>query len=1643
MLGEQILPVRLYFVFFFLAFLCLPDMARNLRLFSWHVCFGWPLRSPLPLPERFFGTAVRASSSACLPETAACTCHLSPPLSRYCRLEARLPMSPITPNEALKLLTCAFPMVHHRGVVEHLVRVVRGNSCCLDPQLCLALMAQLLFPAPPRSFYSFTSLDQIDEEVALIDRERNSWNAPCLLDDAAVRVALAPLHETLLQSVAVHLQWHLQGTTGSPSEEYAGAALRLWDLTSSDSASATTRGEAKESDASESMLLLLLERGASLLLAFSVQISSPYRQRCLADAERSSHAALPQCADCTALACRVIGRLFEQRRRTSSTRQATPVRLRTRHSEHFHACPKHAHHPREGREGLQWREFCEAACRCWQWSIFVCRATPLLPSRAVRAFVVDSLIESLQTLQKLLPSPADSSSARAPVQRAAVTAWSRQRRLAVVEMLHWLLTRSLPPLHVPIEVDAPASAEQRSPFEKDGSDATHQSARPPQQSSLWTVELRHVLLKLASSFADASIALLTKTESLSSNAENSLVGEFPLLIDMMAAVALRLSLQFTAAAAPSCDACAALSEVDVARRLLQCVLSLPLRIGRVPLTEFPVVRVTRDETEATQPLLSASEEDKGSDVCGVAMSEETWCRLACVQRCVSHLTTPAKRVRSAGAAVSPFTDTHVKDTTAYLTQLLRIGFCHIVQFCRSTKTCSAGEKDSRISNSSSDTQRCPATDVEQQPAAVTTAAPEKRFFSLTFLLTFVKCWRAWLDVCPNVSHADWLTCAHGGERHVHCTDCAPLSPDNTYLNRGSSTPPAHNELSLTERNDAVRRSALLTSQGLLASVHQLSLWLVEAWAAALTAIYDLDPLDVCACWSMLFTSSRLHRRVSGSRPFCFAAQHTAVCACEQRFSRQCEKYLKQLRNARFERGVGAMLKACEARPRLNHASLPHRAQASVDGADEFAVNRWRPVYAPVFISHTALRLLNDIGASLDAAAAAATATNAEERALGSDGAPQLPLSETSVEVLRRTIESPLPMELTYFQLWMVAAYVDWCEAAMLHSGWCRLNAEDCQMDSRDGQLDDEVSATAAAALKRRGSSAPWLILAVEGVASSCGADTATLVYLWSLCDRESFKPPAAYDHADECSLLCMYNRSLCAVSPLAFSAPPAPHQPVQSSTCSLPYFGSGPVKAWLRRAVDVWQRRYALRLLLFFLHEESWQRHRKTSAGHPISALPSCFKNRSGALQVASAAVNAGQQRAAPNRMSLTDSFAMRPVLTVARDDSSFLWHSDALHPLLCWAARRLVRRVAWLTTKVLNSRTPSHPGAPCTHDRVCLEVSRLLSRWDGRTQTGRAKPSCGTCVRSLLASVCESHAFPQSSIGLSVFRCPSGPPSRYSCQRLSRTLSDHVWELEDKLQSLGLVAAGTAVFCRESNCAVKHLSANGAGECAAAAADVNSATTEEARALLTALCASPELTFLTSPCTLRFVDELWHTCWAWLVHMSDGAHVDSTTPRTWSESGEASKGMNLMDATGEAAEVDALVTCRVMLHATRHLHLLAAELLEYVCSVHIPALKASATGPWSFVASPAEALERQLAVRDAAAAADGPAVQDRCEFRFSAISLRTYEVLCLDRFGPEERRRPCVWQRWMQELAREDAVLLQQHHLIHPRSRVMTAQST
>ncbi|KPI87227.1 hypothetical protein ABL78_3697 [Leptomonas seymouri] len=1531
-------------------------------------------------------------------------------------------MSPITPNEALSLLACLSPAVHHLGVVEHLTRVIRGNACCLTPSLCFDLMSRLTFPTLPSSLCKGGMESYLESAVSKRMQDDVALNTSL---DASVRVTLAPLYETLVQCAMMHLRLQLEEAPMTCSPVRRDSASQLWNACSSCCMPEAASSSAASDGPSESAAL---QRGAALLLAFSAQTTySPSFTECdrLQNLANSPFGISWQWPGFAGLICVVVRRLMvngaaDREAVSHHDYKALPQMLESSASLHnvysmsTEECGA-VHGALATSASRRWVLFCEAARRCLHWSILVCRATPMLPSRALRAFVVDSLVESLQALHTLLTAEPVKDPVTLRSKSSGLPAWPRLMRAACEETLSWLLTRCLPVISIVDEVAERSLVDDRKAVDLEAGSSVCQAAgrcRP-----LWTVALRDALLVLANDFTDVSVALLRECAPDALSDTETHAREQSLLVSRMISVAFRLSLQF-AASAPRCTP-AALSEMDVAHRVLQAVSSLNLQIACSSAAHTSEGANT-DAADNARARASASVEQGSRGSCVVSLAEGTWCRLVCVQRLVQSSTSAFFLGRDNNRVLF-LQDRNPSMHAAFDEQLVRMGVHHV---CRSSTLTVTGPDEDKECTASR--QEDAIKTIKQTGMAAGTSTP---LFSLDFVLMLVRCWRAWLNSCPDASCIEWL------DGVVGC-DSLPAVKEDV-----SETPAA-----APPQQSTGNEVGCGASKRDFSSLRQLSLRLVEAWATALYAEHDRSPLDVCACWSALAKPSLIHQdaepamhsslRTASSA---FHAMQETMLACEQRLSRQCSDYLLSLSNVRRDSIKSRMLQKCEVRPPLCRIREAARVRGEADDVHEHPNARWRPVCSPAFISHIGLRLLYS-----------GTLRRAVLPFNSEGGDTQLPLPETAVEMLRRAIDSPLSVELMFFRLSMTSKYAEWCEASAMHTGWCSLNAEDC---SRDVGGEDTSSAAAGAGFEgevRRGTSAPWSLLTVEGLASSSGlhgqADTAALVYLWCLCDAAEAETPqrkpivsaemsqggAVGSVSGACSVMS-YDSSASAVSPLSFSGQAHTHsERPQLPACPLRFVQAGDKQPWLRQAVDQWSHRYALRLLLFLLQEESWQRRRIASATHQSSASPWRQSRTSHADPPSVMPERALQFNRSRSHTSGPCTGALPPAPTTTDHIDHPSWHSNAFQLLLCGAAQRLLHRVEQLTAEVYNSRRLWHPGMPCAMRDAPHEMTQLLHRLSGQAHAARAECSFASCVMAALASIRDDKLLPPATNtphGHQIFLPwhSSWPPAQPP--------PDRVQELEAALLSLGLVAPNDANCFAAYETGVKGVLAAGLRD----GEELDSALmAEEAHAVLTTLCTSPALTFLTSPRVLQFADSLWRRCWRWLTQFSQGAFTRQMAHHRLDRGAAMINRWHGAQTVDEAAEVDALVTCRVMLHATGHFHALAAELMQHLCQVFMPALKASANGSHFFVSTPTEALAHHLTLRDATRESNasfcaspscsttpaGGALDGRGALCFSPSSLRAYEVLCLGRFGKEERRGPCVWQRWMQELARGDAIL-------------------
>lgn len=1404
----------------------------------------------------------------------------------YTHLETQLRLSPITPNEALELLVDPFPAVHHCGVLEHLVCVVHDNACCLDPSACLLFMSTMLHPTAPRCLHGSVVYD--DDEVEESGAEKSGCG--CLhtaseFSNLSVQVILDTLATTLIRCAIAELQRQLQNDASPSLWQSAMSSVQL--------TSKNSEGEGGSPTSPNSLL-----GGAAVLLAFVMKHAVTRRGDGAAQGRLTG--ANSRCvSQCSSLVRAVVQRFQNSTEETGRVSpRAETLTLDVLQPNGFaHTAPA-LHHAR-------WRRrFFSSARRCWHWSILVCRATPLLLSRPLRSCAVSSLTEALESLHACLLSH----------QRTLPPATCAE----AVEVLCWLLTRSLPMLRILSnnQIDGAGALSER-----DGG-----AVQP-----LWTTRLHEILTTLAGDFAALA------ADALQTHACDSAVRSE--VVSMVTAVAFRLSLQSAAAEGEGGDRTARVptssqsrlvkSEVEVVRRLLRCALGCDICIA--------AQGISPADCNADHRVQSV-----------VWVTEETWCRLVSIQ----HFLLLQGSLEGHAAEVQA--NVSAKCVVAY-DKFLRVAVDHLVR--RSTPA--ATHSDSRS----------PSGDPSSAHAA-------QHSVSLGFVFVFVKCWRAWRAACPDCSAgAGWLHSLR--ERIPRGTPSSADVGSNSHAEKSASSPP---------------------------SPHQLTLWLVEAWAAALGGDEDIGALNVCACWSGLSVTPHLSCTSS-------ADMDQALTSCEQRLAHQCGEFVLWHKNRYFRSASGgASLHFGALRPRLSYpASAALRLRLHHHQQQQHAITEWdarvrrsevmwSALSLPAVLSHVGLRLMRPAVAALPLYAC-------EERSLDTASPLHLPVSDAVLAVVRRSIETPLPLEVAHFSLYFVTTFVTWCEAAGVHEGWSCISVVDCT-----GNVDEDCSMQARCAE----GCCPWLLLSVEGLASASGlhgaSDTVALAFLWSKGKCQS------------CTDAAVGGRVSSAVSPLT-------HTAVRKAQNVPPQLSRRAVAAdygWLRLALAQWTRRYALLLVLFLTADDEWQRSRAAHARRRTATTlllqsGTCPRPQwnwgadRGCSRRVPAAPSATLQSGADSPLSLTS--------TTRRSSNSEVWECEAqLRLQLYCVARRLRRHVEQLSHAMQQSSSLTSADATVAVRDTQRDLAALLGQLTEAPHTSSSRATATTlswlrsCTKRFLLRLSDDD-------GKCVFRgehrqqehSPSGQQS--VCRRVQASAAPReyrVQELETTLHHLRLVSLDTSGEAREA----KAEATGGDNRTPQDVCDSDEERwREEAWAVLAALCRSPDLSFLTSPTVLRFVEKQWSDCWRCLLcgmetaSHSAAAAVAADNGSCWWE--------HVAAVADVVAQLDALVTYRLMLRATHAFHLLAAELMEYVAVVYMPVLRAAAAPTCGFVTTAVEALERQLTERDCV----GGKVHG---FRFSSASLRTYEVLLCNRYGAEERREPCVWQRWMQELACEDAVLQQ-----------------
>ncbi|KAG5499539.1 hypothetical protein JIQ42_05012 [Leishmania sp. Namibia] len=1651
----------------------------------------------------------------------------------YALLEDRLPVAPLCPNDALDTLLCLLPAdTHHNGVVDHLVRIISGNACCIDPLLCLAVIERLLVPALPC---------WLTGQCMVAENRSSGDDAPAAeISDAALMMALAPLGRVLSRCVVVYGRLRL-GEKGHITASLC--CLRGWHTTHPGTLSQQSHDSGARDDSGSSSLL----RVASVLMSFTAQRwhwdCSGSEQCAVVDScirnhrHRESSERWHACG-LVALVHPVVRYLYEVH---SQANDSERLAARTGLCASF---PAAAATLRPSR----WSTVRSLGQQCWWWSTVVCRATPVIPSTAVRAFAVGSLVDVVHKLHRaLVPCVAPCElpwlrgcSGRSPQLPSPETLWP------CLAMLERLLVGSVPVLRDESDADAP----WRSLAESKGNE-------PPTRPSEWTAELRRGWWLLGGDFACLSAAALEHTASSSNTvcdvggeraADDSAPGESesaaplsaspPLqlrstgacarsnIVRVMANVGYRLALQWAAVVTPLATAVAV-------SKLAEGTLDEPFRHSSPPPRGVPdgcqhqrqmrvlptcelkvILRLLRVIASARPALLSSaltisSGSSAAADV--VFVEETTWCKLACLVnllRCC-----PADRAESsdrhagavpAGAAAedssphcvqcSPSAVDAMHEHQEFVRlqeqRLLHSGLVHVMA-CTSIsapETASYEAMDEMVHKNAAALGHA-VTSPPSSAYAPPSALPDP---SAEFLCALLKCWRTWTMDWPLPLHVTWMQELASAAAAAATPVSAGEEGGDERGSRGGRAPAAGAAAAMAVPHFALSEAADVACDRPCRSMQRLLCSLLtNAWAASTDMRHDRDPLDLCACWCAFSAVSRPPRCASATELPLSAGGNAlpSTCGASLQLSRQHFWGLQGSREDEWREQLALMAAAsedrfccmCETRlkqlgglsgTRIEEISLKAREQRPVLRQPTFARGRergWLPICLPAIVSHIGLRVLYR-SRPVDTARATPSILHGDVVA-----AEPPHISEFFVAMVRSAVLSPAAGELAAFQLSMVSRYAEWCEAAGVHTGWCACAVQ--AYPTTGGTDGSDVSCISVEGLVGPPSSAtgmPWWVLTVDGLAVrggvKDGVDVATILFLWEHGVGAAASPAAGvrpsgffephHNHCGGCASAIkplMPSRLRSAGGGVAAGSPEASPNEMDSGTLGAPpdvaaeldeEDGDGDDsedEQWgLRRSLLGWGHRYALRLILFEVVEGQWHRFRSAELARrsqqQLVQHALCDPQRQRCRGLASVREEFAEEGARFANGAHAVEYATSAYRTAVSGPGiapHYMWHSDAYQPLLRLVAECATRVVDRLAAEVLAAAsattTPgraSYPKAQSNESRkagrpaaaalvMSLAKAKLPEQWTARlTAHLWSELRCGSAEATVAPPV---HTFPCANhTGLhgSHHRSLSTAAGRLShCRQLQScglACSEAVVRLEELLCGLGLVSASKKRHACRTPCGL--LSTE----------DV----AEESHALLASLLLSPELV-CTSSVVIYFANAiLWRRCWASLMATSSAAAHHN--------SGSMPGGLEGLGAV--TAQLDALVTFRVILRCMEQVQRFVQELVEYLCCVFVPAVQADHCAA-RLTSTPVEAMQRR-ARTSSSSASHGPASptahpeyastakRNRHDgryrsgkFSFSWTAVRTFEVLCLGRCG-DELRAPCVWQQWTRELIRQDRVL-------------------
>ncbi|CAJ1027064.1 hypothetical protein, conserved [Leishmania lindenbergi] len=1672
----------------------------------------------------------------------------------YALLEERLPVAPLSPNDALDTLLFLLPAdAHHSGVVDHLVRIVSGNVCCTDPSLCLAVMERLLTPQLPRWLPGSAAAAENSSDID----DSPSVNA----NDAAVLMALVPLAPVLSRCVVVHVRLRLV-ESGSNTDPLC--SLHDRQTPHADPLRRGTPHDSRTGDDSRSSFLL---RGAAVLLSFTAQ-----RQHWdCSDCERS--AVMDSCTKqylkqresrdrwhaCSLIAVAYpVVQYFYSSQSQANERKA--LAARTDISTSFPAAAAVALQPslssccatpggRCASGSSCWSTVRSLGQQCWWWSTVVCRATPAIPSAAVRAFAAYSLVEVLHKLHRAL--------GQCVVPREPSLLWACSKhppQLLSLEtlrpclaMLEWLLVNSVPILRDESDADAswlsPAYSKE-----------SVQSSQP----SAWTTELRHGWRHLGGDFAYLSATALKRmandpgavsdvcggrAAAVGAPGESTSAARLAAsppprlsstgvcarshLVRAMANVGYRLALQWTAAVTPLVTAVAVSKLVkgtlDGQFRPNPLQQLGPLdkhqhqELNRMPpACELEVVLRLLRAITSLRPVLSSTASTMNSGLpaaAGVVFVEEaTWCKLACIVNLVRCCSAGREEnndcLHGALSAVTAMHE-HQKFVQLHEQRLLHCGLVHTLACAASStlETASCVSGDAIVNQYAAGAGH--AGPNPQPPAHVPLHALPNA--SIEFLSALLKCWRTWTMDWPLQLYATWLQGLASAAPAVASPVGAGVEGADVRDSSGGTSLTIGEAAAHVWSSMAVLHFPLLDTtdarfvQQCQSMQHRLCSHLTEAWAAAMDVRHDRDPLDLCACWYAFSAASRPPRCPSaagvslttrgGALPStrCTSSQLSQQCSyvcqrpredglreqlsliaatSEDRFCCMCEKWFKQLRDLPNPRVMSAILQSREQRPMaLDQVSVEHQKR-------DLLRLGWCLMCFPAILSHVALRVLYR---SRPEGPAGATSATLDDNGV----AAELPrISDSFVALIRSAALTPATEELTAFQLSVVSRYVDWCEAAGVHIGWCACAVQAHRTVVSAGASD--VSCIAVDTLVEPPANVggmPWWVLTVEGLAVKGSLQDSvkvdTILFLWehgvgaataaAAAAAAGVEPPRFFEshhhHHSECASAirplmpprlgtlgnsAVEDSSEGSPSELGLGTPGAPPEATAEFDKEVDGCDDFSSEHWsLRRSIVEWGHRYALRLVLFEVVEGQWHRSRGAALARRSQQRQAeqvlCDARHQRCRTLLEVREDDDARTADGARVVDYATSACRSAVLGLGIPPGFVWNSEAYQPLLQLVAESAVRMVEEIAAEVLAvaCATVAHSEAndsKSTTDEPEIEgppavgaiVTNLVKAKHPEQWTERLTAHLWRELRRSPAQVTiaqPSCTFPGAHCtGLHGGHHRSSPTAatHYAFCRHTQprglASSDAVACLEQLLCDLGLVEASERHLACHTPCGTM------------STAEV----AEESHALLASLLLSPELVCTSSMVVYFASAVLWPRCWASLLKTtSAGVHHNGT-------------GM-LGSLEGEedvATQLDALVAFRVILRCVERVQRLVRELGEYLCCVFVPAVRAGHCVAW-LTATPVEAICRMLSSSASCSATSltthpestmtakhnrRDAGKLRRHFRFSSATVRTFEVLCLGRCG-DERRAPRVWQQWTHELVCTDG-MLREHPLIRSPSR-------